>query len=281
MTIFVGLIVLAAAGLSAWLASRPMTATATRGMPPGSDRLGLDLADIQYVTGQAATETGPKEPGLLYDSRRGVYYSKPALRGWLHLVCFWVSVAGGSLLLTRAHGEAETAATVIYSASLSALFGTSALYHRGTWTAAMRLQLRHLDQAMIFFLIAGTATPVCLLSAPASTGLICLIVMGVLMATAVAIRPDAVERARAGRRSAVHRARLRGRPRAAVGVDPCRQRIRCADHARRPALHRRSAFLSLALARSVPVGVRLPRGLSLLHLRRRGLPYAAIARLIS
>jgi hemolysin III len=140
------------------------------------------------VTGQAVTETGPGEPGLLYDARRGVYYARPALRGWLHVVCFWASVAGGALLLARAHGEAETAATVIYSASLSALFGTSALYHRGTWTAAMRLRLRHLDQAMIFFLIAGTATPVYLLSAPASTGLVCLIVMWALTVTAVAIR---------------------------------------------------------------------------------------------
>jgi hemolysin III len=97
-------------------------------------------------------------------------------------------VAGGALLLARAHGAAETAAAVIYSASLSALFGTSALYHRGTWTAGMRLRLRHLDQAMIFFLIAGTATPVYLLSAPARSGLVCLIVMWGLTVTAVAIR---------------------------------------------------------------------------------------------
>jgi hemolysin III len=141
-----------------------MTTAGTRGIPPGS------------------------EPDLLYDARRGVYYARPALRGWLHVVCFWASVAGGAVLLAHAHGEAETAATVIYSASLSALFGTSALYHRGTWTAAMRLRLRHLDQAMIFFLIAGTATPVYLLSAPASTGLVCLIVMWALTVTAVAIR---------------------------------------------------------------------------------------------
>jgi hemolysin III len=140
------------------------------------------------LSGQAVTETGPREPGLLYDARRGVYYTKPALRGWLHVVCFWASVAGGALLLARAHGEAETAATAIYAASLSALFGTSALYHRVTWTAAMRLRLRHLDQAMIFFLIAGTATPVYLLSAPASIGLVCLIVMWALTVTAVAIR---------------------------------------------------------------------------------------------
>jgi hemolysin III len=101
------------------------------------------------LTGQAVTDAGATEPGVLYDARRGVYYARPALRGWLHFLCFWVSVAGGALLLDRAHGGPETAAAVVYSASLSALFGTSALYHRGTWTAAMRLRLRHLDQAMI------------------------------------------------------------------------------------------------------------------------------------
>jgi hemolysin III len=140
------------------------------------------------VTGQAAADTGPAGAGLLYDARRGVYYSRPALRGWLHLLCFWASLAGGALLLVRAHGAVQVTAVAVYSASLSALFGTSALYHRGTWTAAWRLRLRHLDQAMIFFLIAGTATPAFLLSAPGRVGLDCLIVMWALTLTAVAVR---------------------------------------------------------------------------------------------
>ena len=134
------------------------------------------------------TDAGPTGAGLLYDARRDVYYARPVLRGWLHLLCFWASVAGGALLLARAHGGPQIAAAIVYSASLSALFGTSALYHRGTWTAAWRLRLRHLDQAMIFFLIAGTATPAFLLSAPAGLGLACLIMMWVLTLTAAAIR---------------------------------------------------------------------------------------------
>jgi hemolysin III len=144
--------------------------------------------EIRYVTGQAATDAGPAGAGLLYDARRGVYYARPALRGWLHLLCFWASLAGGALLLVRAHSAVQVTAVAVYSASLSALFGTSALYHRGTWTAAWRLRLRHLDQAMIFFLIAGTATPAFLLSAPARVGLACLIVMWALTLTAVAVR---------------------------------------------------------------------------------------------
>jgi hemolysin III len=124
----------------------------------------------------------------LYDNRRGVYYVKPLLRGWLHLVCFWVSLAGGALLLARAGSWSQVTAVVVYSASLSGLFGTSALYHRGDWNPRWRLRLRHLDQAMIFFLIAGTATPAFLLCAPPGARLACLIVLWTLTLTAVAIR---------------------------------------------------------------------------------------------
>jgi len=140
------------------------------------------------VARQAVADAGPAGAGLLYDARRGVYYARPVLRGWLHLLCFLASLAGGAPLLAGAHGGARVTAAAVYSASLSALFGTSALYHRGAWTAAWRLRLRHLDQAMIFFLIAGTATPAFLLSAPAGAGLACLIVMWALTLTAMTIR---------------------------------------------------------------------------------------------
>src|ERR1700749_2223182 len=140
-------------------------------MPPGADRPGRDPAEIRYMTGQAVTDTGPAGAGLLYDARRGVYYARPALRGWLHLICFCASLAGGAVLLARGHGGAAVTAAAVYSASLSALLGTSALYHRGTWTDAWRLRLRTLDQAMIFFLIAGSSTPAFLLAAPGGIGL--------------------------------------------------------------------------------------------------------------
>ena len=75
----------------------------------------------------------------------------------------------------------------VYSVSVSALFGFSALYHRGRWTAVWRQRLQRLDHAMIFFLIAGTATPVHLLTARRPFGLVCVIVMWVLTLTAAGI----------------------------------------------------------------------------------------------
>ena len=133
------------------------------------------------------TAAGSPAAQPLYDARRGVYYAKPVLRGWLHLLCFGASLVSGPLLLARGHGAAGITAVAVYSASVSALFGISALYHRGTWTETGRVRLQRLDHAMIFFLIAGTATPVFLLDAPGAFGLACLIVMWTLTLTAAAI----------------------------------------------------------------------------------------------
>jgi hemolysin III len=127
------------------------------------------------------------EVGACYDARRDVYYTRPVLRGWLHLLWFEASLVAGTLLLARAHGAARITAIAIYAASVSALFGTSALYHRGNWTAVWRRRLQRLDHVMIFFLIAGTATPAFLLASPGVFGLICLIVLWALTLTAAVI----------------------------------------------------------------------------------------------
>jgi hemolysin III len=139
------------------------------------------------VTAMDSTAEPPAVEAF-YDTRRGVYYIKPAWRGWLHLLWFEVSLVFGTLLLVRAHGTMRITASAIYAASVSGMFGISALYHRGNWSAAWRLRLQRLDHAMIFFLIAGTATPAFLLTVRSTFGLVCLIVMWALTVTAVAIR---------------------------------------------------------------------------------------------
>jgi hemolysin III len=131
----------------------------------------------------------PRQPAadLLYDARRDVYYTKPALRGWLHLLWFGASLVFGTVLLVRAHGATRIISGAIYTTSVSALFGVSALYHRGNWTVAWRQRLQRLDHLMIFFLIAGTATPAFLLAMPGGLGLTCLIVVWALAITAAAV----------------------------------------------------------------------------------------------
>src|SRR6516162_3958369 len=130
----------------------------------------------------------PPAAGGLYDARRGVYYVKPVLRGWLHLVWFEASLVLGTLLLARAHGAVRITALAIYAASVSAMFGISALYHRGTWTAGWNRRLQRLDHAMIFLLIAGTATPAFLLATSGTFRLAGLVMMWALTVAAAALR---------------------------------------------------------------------------------------------
>jgi hemolysin III len=126
------------------------------------------------------TAIGSPAPGAFYDARRGVYYTKPVLRGWLHLLWFVASLVLGPLLVARAHGATRITALTVYAVSVSGLFGISALYHCGNWTAAWRRRLQRLDHAMIFFLIAGTATPAFLLTERGTFGLASVIAMWTL-----------------------------------------------------------------------------------------------------
>lgn len=99
------------------------------------------------------------DPGeRLYDTRRGLDYDKPRLRGWLHLVCFEASLVIGTLLIAAAQGVGHTAIAAVYASTVSGMFGASALYHRGRWQPSTRAWLQRLDHLMIFLIIAGTAT---------------------------------------------------------------------------------------------------------------------------
>ena len=125
--------------------------------------------------------------GALYDARRRVYYVKPVLRGWLHLLWFAASLVAGPLLVARGHGPRSLTALAVYAVSVSGLFGVSALYHRGTWSPAWSKRLQRMDHMMIFFLIAGTATPAFLLATRGGYGLTCLLVMWALILVAAFI----------------------------------------------------------------------------------------------
>ena len=138
-------------------------------------------------TDSAPGRPEPSAPQVFFDARRGIYYAKPAWRGWLHLIWFGMSLAVGTLLVASTHGTERITSGAIYATSVSAMFGVSALYHRGTWTEAWRRRMQRLDHVMIFFLIAGTATPVLLLAMPGTFGLAWLIVVWTLAVAAAAI----------------------------------------------------------------------------------------------
>jgi hemolysin III len=103
---------------------------------------------------------------------------KPRLRGVSHQWAFFCSLVTGAALVVAAPAGRATVASAIYAASVAALFGTSALYHRVTWpTPAARRWMRRLDHSMIFLLIAGTYTPFALLVLEGTLATVILVVV--------------------------------------------------------------------------------------------------------
>jgi hemolysin III len=88
---------------------------------------------------------------------------RPRLRGMLHLAGFVAACVVGVVFVGPLEGR-RLAGAAVFSASAVAMLGASALYHRVTWTPRVRLWMRRVDHAGIYLLIAGTYTPVGLLS---------------------------------------------------------------------------------------------------------------------
>lgn len=88
----------------------------------------------------------------------GATLPKPRFRGVSHQYAFLGATVAG-LALTVTSPASARIAIGIYALSLMAMFGASALYHRGPWTDAQRVWFRRLDHSMIFVLVAGTYTP--------------------------------------------------------------------------------------------------------------------------
>lgn len=88
---------------------------------------------------------------------------RPRLRGVLHEGAFFSSLALGAALVAMAASPRARWGVAIYAVTVSLLFGTSALYHRRTWSARGHTVMRRLDHSMILVFIAGTYTPFALL----------------------------------------------------------------------------------------------------------------------
>jgi len=89
---------------------------------------------------------------------------RPRLRGVLHEVAFFIALVVGILLVTHTDRPRASAAAAVFAGSVAAMLGASALYHRVTWSVRVRPWMRRLDHAGIYLLIAGTYTPVGLLT---------------------------------------------------------------------------------------------------------------------
>ncbi len=94
----------------------------------------------------------------------------PLLRGWLHLVCFFLAFPAGALVVSSAGTPRARAAAVVYAIGVICLFGVSAGYHRRQWSVLARSRMKRLDHATIFVMIAGSYTPLCMVTLDGNLG---------------------------------------------------------------------------------------------------------------
>lgn len=81
------------------------------------------------------------------------------LGGAIASVCITILM----LKLAAPHGVRYTASFAVFGASLIMLYSASAIYHMLDLGEKKNQMLRRIDHTMIFYLIAGTYTPICLI----------------------------------------------------------------------------------------------------------------------
>ncbi len=165
-----------------------------------SDTATTATTGMALVSGEAAGVTGDTEHPVLQDwdgtypvtvGRMLVtdaYGPRPVLRGRLHFFAAVAAVPATLVLLAVSSGATARAAVAIYGATLIGLFAVSASYHRLARTPTSVKWFRRADHSMIFLLIAGTYTPICLLALPPSWGITTLAIVWVTALVGVGIK---------------------------------------------------------------------------------------------
>lgn len=91
---------------------------------------------------------------------------KPHLRGWMHAGVFPLVTAAVIVLVVLAPTTPGRISSAVFGVTACLLFGTSALYHRGTWSPKAQILLKRFDHSNIFLIIAGSYTPLTVMLLP-------------------------------------------------------------------------------------------------------------------
>lgn len=113
-------------------------------------------------------------PGTARPCVRG--HAQPLLRGVMHQWAAVLALSFSVVLITLAHSARPRVAAVVYAVGLVGCLGVSAAYHRGRWSSHVKAFLCRVDHSTIFLLIAGTATPIALLTLHGAFGASMLLV---------------------------------------------------------------------------------------------------------
>jgi len=100
---------------------------------------------------------------------------RPTWRGRIHSIGLTVAVPATVALLVASRGDARLRlGIVVYAVGVCSMLAASAIYHRWVHGLRARCAWRRVDHAAIFAAIAGSSTPIVLVSLPGGTGLVLL-----------------------------------------------------------------------------------------------------------
>ncbi len=108
-----------------------------------------------------------------------------------HFIGLVLAVLAATPLLVKAHHEAgnlAAGALAIFIVSMILLYAASTIYHTFDISPAVNKVLRKIDHMMIFILIAGTYTPVCLVVLGDRTGWMLLALVWTIAVAGILIK---------------------------------------------------------------------------------------------
>ena len=113
---------------------------------------------------QQNVDVRPAEQRRHFDPDLPPLDERPLLRGRLHQIAAIASAFGLLWLIRVAPTAQARVAACVYGTSAVLLYFTSTTYHVFSRTDRTRLFMRRLDHSMIYVLIAGSFTPICVLA---------------------------------------------------------------------------------------------------------------------
>lgn len=113
---------------------------------------------------------------------------RPRWRGRVHAIAVAVTIPAGIILTLVTPAGIARFAVGVYALSLLALYSTSASYHLLTKSMKSQRTMQQMDHAMVYVLIAGSYTPVCLLALPRHVGIPFLICIWIAAAVGMGLK---------------------------------------------------------------------------------------------